>query len=865
MRRFDDILDDSERDYRARPTAIKVVFSAVIATAAIVALFFLGEYVQRYEYYNEVRRDYVDPIPVSPVRTAIDIVLNTIPELPLDWMQNELVDSGLPVYDLRISEDNLKYLQDTAERVTALGEAADIPREYVSADFLVEGEWVPVKVKLRGQTASHYHSRAPSLRLNFPKEQLFDGKEQLNISFIYDKGLTSDLMIAEELARYGILIWDSQFVVLRVNGTVAGLFQEIEQFGRSISDRQLRAEGFIFAGHGQLFGDPGLGFDQAQDALQLLVPCQALEGEKVPEHCDWAFFDEYFDIEKWAWAAAATTLLGSTHAWSAENLRMFWDPARGTFEPIPWDYLYFRIDPAVYPEGEAPPWDYRASLFELEEFRQLRNQKLWTLITSRLDHMVSRANELFDALSPALSYDLRHIGIETDILSHNEYIDIMRSNADLLRRLFEKRDLVVNIWPSANGQVNLKFENRGKAHVRVRSVRVREAGVDNVKDLKLPITIDGHWLGTPGTSVVSVPVANGTQIVGLDVINAVTGHEFTQSDLTFIRRSDDPPAISTDDASAKTDALSVDIDGISVNADEVAFGPGRVRLGETIIIPREYKVIFNPGTNLLLDDGVSLVIYGDFHSVGLPDSWIEISGATSRQWGGIFVHGRRMSPSSVNVAYTRVTGGSGGETIRSVFTSPFSVHDGDVTIAKSEFLQSATEDGINLKYATVSVADSLFAYSTSDAVDCDFCSGELRRNRILESGGDGLDFSGSVVELHDNRIDNCVDKGVSIGEGTTAQVFGTNVSNCYIGLAVKDSSLANISGGQLDNVQIGLAMYVKKPTFGPAQAKIRNVTMKDVESRYLYDGIGELTIESPGPADRDFVLSERSQDSRIVE
>ena len=104
-----------------------------------------------------------------------------------------------------------------------------------------------------------------------------------------------------------------------------------------------------------------------------------------------------------------TVLLNSPHAWNDENMRIYWDPARGTFEPIPWDYLYYPLHPKFHTEGEQNLWEYRQALYNVSEFRRLRDQRLWTLITTRINPMIDHANGLFEMLSEPLSFDRRRL------------------------------------------------------------------------------------------------------------------------------------------------------------------------------------------------------------------------------------------------------------------------------------------------------------------------------------------------------------------------------------------------------------------------------------------------------------------------
>ena len=176
----------------------------------------------------------------------------------------------------------------------------------------------------------------------------------------------------------------------------------------------------------------------------------------------------------------------------------------------------------------------------------------------------------------------------------------------------------------------------------------------------------------------------------------------------------------------------------------------------------------------------------------------------------------------------------------------------------AQFYDSVADDGINLKYTQVDLCNILVQRSSSDAVDCDFCTGTLTNNRVFDSGGDGFDFSCSDVRLSGNTVQRCADKGLSIGEATVATATDNDVKDCYIGLAVKDTSNATIAGGHLQDLQVGTAMYIKKPTFGPGEVTLQNVNMSNVETRYLHDGISKLRIVDPDAIDQKFASTDRS-------
>ena len=109
-----------------------------------------------------------------------------------------------------------------------------------------------------------------------------------------------------------------------------------------------------------------------------------------------------------------TLVLQSHHGWTTDNMRIFWDPAWGHFEPIPWDYLLYPTDPVNRRDGEVRYRSYALSFPSIPEYRRLRDQHAWTLATERVEPMIAEADRLFEELRPALWHDLRHVTLSED-------------------------------------------------------------------------------------------------------------------------------------------------------------------------------------------------------------------------------------------------------------------------------------------------------------------------------------------------------------------------------------------------------------------------------------------------------------------
>lgn len=815
----------------------RLLLSVGAPFAVILALFVGGDLTERVASYRGLRQD--------PGRPAADTLGRLRAELGRPFLSP--LDSGLPVYDLRIGPKQLRRLHEAADLVQARGNAQGLVMpDYERAHFLREGQWVPIRVKLRGWTANHFNKSYPSLRLRFPANNLIGGLRQINLVDPYDKFISGDVTTGREAGRRGLLLWQHRFVVLRVNGEVWGPYLEIEQPGRELLEAGGRSEGPIFSPNGTLYGSIAPGYEKGRQALQLVEACA--DPLAPATHCTWGFVQGVFDTDRLAWAAAIMGLGGHWGAWLEDNLRFYFDPTRGRFEPIPWDYGFYRLSEEPIDWSGFPGWRpdgmwsadgedlarLGVTLLGLAEFRQLRDERLWQLVTTRIEPMVQEAEAVFRSVEPAFRGDRRAFGSGAARRLHEEFVETLRANAALLQRLFTANAVTVAFTlPKAPGeQARLQIENHGKASVDVAQVQFAMGGATHEHYLQPPVRVPGRWQGRPGALGLSIPLPTSAEVRGIDARNAVTGEQLRSDDVRLEQR----PSLLVPSPPPAGQQFDPAIAGIAVEKGLVRFGPGRVVLRQTLEVPEGYNTRFEPGLDLRLAQATSLILRGNLESIGTTARPVRVRGLDGvGPWGTLAVLGQRVSPSRVVLEHTIIEGGSEAETDRVIFTGAFAVHDGDVTLVRSQFLNARGEDGINLKHARVDLRHVLIRGTFSDAIDFDFCQGRMTSSVIEDAGGDGIDLSGSNVTLEDNRIRRTGDKGISVGERTVITVRRSALTGSTTGIAVKDGSKATIVDCRITDQQVGVSAYVKKPSFGGSSATVDRVLIEHVATRFLKD------------------------------
>ena len=145
------------------------------------------------------------------------------------------------------------------------------------------------------------------------------------------------------------------------------------------------------------------------------------------------------------------------------------------------------------------------------------------------------------------------------------------------------------------------------------------------------------------------------------------------------------------------------------------------------------------------------------------------------------------------------------------------------------------EDSVNIVNSTGFIKQIKIKNSSSDALDIDFSNIEIENLEIFKSGNDCLDFSYGNYKISQASVNECGDKGLSIGEASNFELNYYFASNIFNGIAVKDSSKLNIKNGNIENTQLCISAYRKKQEFGPAIITYTKIEC-DIENYFIQRG-----------------------------
>jgi parallel beta-helix repeat protein len=266
---------------------------------------------------------------------------------------------------------------------------------------------------------------------------------------------------------------------------------------------------------------------------------------------------------------------------------------------------------------------------------------------------------------------------------------------------------------------------------------------------------------------------------------------------------------------------------IKKNQNTLIITSGTHIFNKNVIIPKDLRLVIEPGATLLMAPKVSIISYSPVTAWGNTNLPIMITALnTTQPWGcfGIINTGDKKNYFN----FIRVSGGSGwnGSTTEPMngvpFIAQFSLQNANTEVYNSIFERSNTDDAFHAIWGSVIIKYSTFRNTYSDGLDLDAVKnsqiiGNKFYNNDNKNGidGDGLDISSTIgLEILDNQISNFGDKCISVGEKASVIIRNNILAGCNYGIAIKDASEAEIDKNIIiGNKTGGLTLYRKKTEF----------------------------------------------------
>lgn len=373
--------------------------------------------------------------PVDTAKRALDIFF-----LPLTFNAPKLDH-----YDLVIDTKDLSKLNKNLPDISKNQILTDEFKQTVKADLYFKGKKYNVDVRFRGEGEIHWAYPKKSWRIEFSKTDLVDGYRELHLIVPSDRGYIAEELNSYRARKIGLMVPDSKFVTLSVNGQGSMFYWEVEGWNTNFLERhETKSDANVYnvaVDKAQLLDNTVWysslvdinGWDKAvTDKSQLPDNYAELDRflKVLALESDEDFYREFatlVDMDSFYTWEAQSVLAGTRHG-ERTNLRLYFNSAKGKFEFVPWNIEVHELAPGIDTTHER----FVSRILSNPEYVYRRNL--------RLAQYVKDEKNLEDDLK---YWDTKWKEIKAAVYADRRKID---SNIDAIASVKEHRALLVNNW-----------------------------------------------------------------------------------------------------------------------------------------------------------------------------------------------------------------------------------------------------------------------------------------------------------------------------------------------------------------------------------------------------------------------------------
>jgi hypothetical protein len=795
------------------------------------------------------------PSPEAPTRIP---PTPTSPPTPTPTAPDE--GDALPTLYLDIAPDDFAQIQAKRQEALALGILLATDDDYVPGTIRLDGEEIPVDLRLKGDWMDHYASEKWSFRVVAEGDHDVLGMRAFSLQDPSTRSLINESLYLENLRMESVLGVRYHFVHVVLNGDYMGIYAMEEAFTRELFEAQERREGVILRYAEDLVWEYRAFYDdqlipRGVDDFYLIDEFESRRIDSDPGLAAqrdvavgllrglWAGdldADEVFDLETMGRFLALSDLWNAQHGLIWHNLRYYYNPVTTRLEPIGFDAhpLAPYLDPQIVGLDQSAfyndPQLQAATARELARISQ----------PGYVEAVEAELGPRFAALSAALEEEFG-----AEVLAPPW--DRLRRRQELIRQTLDPYQMVYayapNFPPVHSEVIEVEIGNLLEQPVEVTGFAVADRFLPVEADWVAPES-EGDVVSQPEDSqtlvLAPLPVDAAympyvqlqvptdallfTDTIDLPTLGVVTrlwGLTTTHTDTVVLGYpmplvdGPRPEAPTVDEALAQHPYLT-QIEGEAIF--EIPSGVWDV--AGDLVLPEGFGLRLAPGTTLRFGAENSLIATGPLDFQGTEQAPIYLR-PQSGNWRGVVVIN---AGDASHWRYVTVEGADAVNRDGWALTGGITFYQSPIRLDRCRILDSPAEDGINVIQGEFAFVRSEFARTASDAFDADFAQGSVEECSLHDIGGDGIDVSGSDVTVIDTHLINIGDKAISVGEASRLTAEGVSMENVGFGLVSKDLSHAVITDATIANPRIAaLAAYIKKPVYGPASIEATGITFVD--------------------------------------
>ncbi len=788
----------------------------------------------------------------------------------------ELEAADLPLLQLDLKFKKYQRLVNKRQAALDAGKLVVGKSDFVPGTIRVGGAAVQVSLRLQGSDLNNLRGKKWSLRVHARRGGHVLGIERFTLRSPEADGYLRKAAVYEHLRMAGVAAPRHHFVRLAINGTPIGVMSLEEYFSNELIAGQRRPEGPILRFGKALLHASEEAAAESDDVEADAVGMGALDNYRLarvrlfranrtlrdPKQRAMALeavallrgfasgrlpAERVFDLSAMARLLAVCELWGAAEMLQWPNMRFFYNPLLERLEPIGY---------ASQTEAPQPGFGlvHRAALTrDLLAFRPMRQAFVDALLSEskavveggRLQsivQLVARWQERIRAEYPMVRLDPPLLGRAGAVLAGHS-----KPAVSLLAR----RSVVARSQPAMD---KVRLANPLLVDVRVVAAhwhlpppefadRKRRSASPPVAARKLPATqVGGVRLPLELTSTAVDGAPTWTELRWLrpeglgDLAELEFDVQIADSEEVFtVRTSKEVPL------GRRVAALGSAADPSWLKPITGSRGftipAGRWKLAQPLVLPSGFTLRLEPGCNLMIGSEGRIVVRGPLEARGTQEHPIVIHVAGSVGIGPPALMVERGG--QANLAHVRIVAAEPGGRGRGLV-----FYETDLNLSDGRMAGLAGPAAIRVARGKLQIIRTHFEQLAGDGVMVEYGSGSIADCTFSAVGGDGIDIADSELKVERCQLEGVVDKAVSVGEGSKAELSNLTVRDVAIGVAAKDSSHTIIRDSRFEGVRrTGLVAFTKKRRFGAAHLEATSVVVTGAQVPFLAQGGSQLVVD----------------------
>lgn len=784
------------------------------------------------------------------------------------YSNNTVPDDSFEALELKMDEGVFNQISQFRDEALSQGMIQKGQKEYVNASILMDGEEIPVELRLKGDWTDHLETDKWSFRIKVKGDHAYKGLKSFSIQNPSTRSFMNEWFAHKLFEKEEVLTTRYMFVPVIVNGVKKGVYALEEHFDKQLLESRNRREAPIVK-----FDESGIWEHHKYDiddsvnyavpilfsadisvfknnrtykspVLKNLFRIAQSQMDRYRSHDP--ELNEYMDLESYAKFIALSDVLNGKHGLIWHNQRFYINPLTNKLEPIAYDCFTERelMEYDVLIEGLGRSKRKRYNLVQAA----LSNPELENLYTKYLKKFSEKQylNSVFDELHGEIENLENMLQFEDPSVELNRGF-FERNCVAIQKQLIEYEKFQENPTYEIENNVNYAVLDDNFLYTEIALKAYTISKGDEGMQVRLrnyhrnKITVIGFGVKGIKDSIIKCPSVN---------LNRYSDH-FSEAKMKFnqkIKRvfytaencGDRIFSVKVNKWDAPGDIRFVQEqipEIISKNQrGEFVLSSGRYVLNDDLIIPAGTRFIIEKGVELDVKNGAAIISRSPVSFNGTKTERIHLYSSDSSANGVTIIAPNTKS----QMTFTRFEGFKSLTKDFWSLTGAVAIYKSSVTLDHCSFEKNHCEDGLNLIQCDFRMTNCSVSETTSDGFDADFCTGVVNGCTFSNTGNDCIDFSGSQIEIEACNIVNAGDKGISGGENSNLTVKNCNVNGAYIAIASKDLSEVTVSNLSIEKSQYGFAAYRKKPEYGPAKVIVESVKKNNAQELHLLEKNSEL-------------------------